>query len=153
MMKLINLNTWGGTHLDSLMEFIKSQRDQTDIFCFQEIYNSPKKTITPSGYCSNLLTKLSEILPDFDYFFSPQFHGRDFHSVVDYPLSQGLATFWKKRLSPKEKGEIFVFNSENEIIPIVGTNNMPACHFYVKNQNYKVYCIDSFTVTTTTFSL
>jgi endonuclease/exonuclease/phosphatase family metal-dependent hydrolase len=122
-MKLICLNAWGGIH-KNFFDFVKEQGKTVDIFCFQEIYESDRKTITPSGYRSNLLNEIAEILPEFDYIFSPQFSGRDFHFTVDYHLSQGLAIFWRNTLKPTSKGDIFIFGKINEITPIEGTNNI-----------------------------
>lgn len=138
-MKLICLNIWGGMH-DELFDFLKEKSKTVDIFCFQEVYDSDRKTITPSGYHSNLLNELIENLPDFNHIFSPQFSGRDFHFPVDYPLSQGLATFWKKSLTPIDKGEIFVYGKENQIDPVEGRNDIipPRNLQYIEFDNFIV---------------
>ncbi len=38
-MKLITLNTNGGRVFEPLMNFIKTHSSDTDIFCFQEVFN------------------------------------------------------------------------------------------------------------------
>ena len=37
-MKLVSLNTWGGKAYKPLIDFIKQQARDTDIFCFQEVW-------------------------------------------------------------------------------------------------------------------
>lgn len=123
-MKLICLNLWGGTLLNEVLNFIKNNSGNTDIFCFQEAYKSLENKRTPSNYQSNLIQKLSEILPDYNYHFSPQFHGRDFHFSVDYEISQGVATFWKNSLKPIDKGEIFIYGEENKFSEVPGKNQI-----------------------------
>ena len=123
-MKLICLNLWGGTLLDKILNFIKTNSKDTDIFCFQETYTSPKETRTPSDYQSNILEKISKTLPNYNYHFSPQFHYRDFHYSLDYPISQGLSTFWNNSLKPIGKGEVFIYGEENKYVEIPGKNQI-----------------------------
>ncbi len=123
-MKLICLNLWGGTLLDETLKFLEKQRAGTDIFCFQESYSSPKETRTPSNYQSNLLQKIEEILPEFNFHFSPQFHSRDFHFALDYPIYQGITIFWKKSLKHIEMGQIFIYGRENKFLEIPGKNQI-----------------------------
>lgn len=114
-MKLINLNAWGGRRRQLLLDFIDSRKEETDFFCFQEVFKSDRAVKNPNGSWSNLLEDFRNILVDFNFYFSPTFHGSDFDNKVDYPLSQGLATFWKKTLDVKQKGEIFVHRKEGDM--------------------------------------
>ena len=114
-MKLINLNIWGGKIHNPLIEFVRSNKDATDFFCFQEVYKSDRSVITPGKFRSNILGELEEILSDFDLLFSPLYHGRDFQAPVDYPLSHGSAIFWKKNHVPIDKGAVFVYRKENDV--------------------------------------
>lgn len=114
-MKLLCLNIWGGKTGEKLLEFIEKNSKDTDIFCFQEMFTSDRETLTPNGSKANILDDIKNVLNDFNYYFSPTYHNRDFQDVVSYPLSQGPATFWKKSLHLKEKGEIFTHNSENDV--------------------------------------
>ena len=43
-MKIISLNTFGGTYFNHLMEFAGEHAETTDVFCFQEMFY-PKYTI------------------------------------------------------------------------------------------------------------
>lgn len=124
-MKLIALNIWGGRAHDPLLKFIEANKNQTDIFCFQEVFKSDRSVKNPNGSWSNILAEIDELLNDFsakggpafgwNYYFAPTFHGTDFDNKVDYPLSQGQSTFWNKKLTIKEKGAIFVNRKENDM--------------------------------------
>lgn len=114
-MRLITLNIWGGRIHDPLIDFINKNKNQTDIFTFQEVFKSDRNVINPNGSLSNILAEIQNILTGFDYYFAPTFHGTDFENKVDYPLSHGQATFWNKKLKIKEKGEIFVNRKENDM--------------------------------------
>lgn len=114
-MRLITLNIWGGRLREPLLKFIEANKNQTDIFAFQEVFKSDRSVLNPNGSWSNILAEIQDILPDFDFYFSPIFHGTDFDNKVDYPLSHGQATFWNKKFSIKEKGEVFVNRSENDM--------------------------------------
>ena len=114
-MRLITLNIWGGKVYDPLLKFVDSNKDSVDFFCFQEVYKSDRSVITPGKFRSNILGELGKILVDFDSFFSPLYHGRDFFAPVDYPLSHGSAIFWKKNFKPIDKGAIFVYRKENDV--------------------------------------
>ena len=114
-MRLITLNIWGGRNHDPLLKFIEENRNQADIFCFQEVFKSDRNVLNPNSSWSNILEEIQNILPDFKYYFAPTFHGTDFNNKVDYPLSQGQSTFWNKKLAIKEKGAIFVNRRENDM--------------------------------------
>lgn len=139
-MKLMCLNIWGGQITKKLLEFIKENSREIDIFCFQEMFTSNRETFTPNGSKTNILEDIKNVLIDFDYYFSPTFHNRDFQYVVDYPLSQGPATLWKKSLSLKEKGEIFVHNSENDV-RFFEPNHIPN-----PPRNFQYFIFDKFLV-------
>lgn len=131
-MRLITLNIWGAKYHDLIMDFVKKHSGNTDVFCFQEVYKSDRSQKTPNGSWSNALGDLQKILPGFDFHFSPVFHNRDYDYEVDYPLSQGQVTFWRKNLTVKEKGEIFVHYKENERHFFEKENKMdpPRCFQY-----------------------
>lgn len=66
-MKLVSLNTWGGRVFEPLMEFIKSQAETTDIFCFQELYFSPFPHHKMFDIRPDLAWQIKKILPDFSF--------------------------------------------------------------------------------------
>lgn len=71
-MKLINLNVVCGGFYEPLMEFIKKHSADTQIFCFQEVFDNAKivssilKNPRP-----NLFSEIKEILTDFNGFHIP----------------------------------------------------------------------------------
>lgn len=66
-MKLINLNLQCGAKYDSLIEFLKKQSSEIDVFCFQEVTNH-LGAIRPvlKNARPDLFSDLQKILPDFN---------------------------------------------------------------------------------------
>ncbi|MDP2638198.1 MAG: endonuclease/exonuclease/phosphatase family protein [Candidatus Levybacteria bacterium] len=95
-MKLISLNIWGGKIYQPLLSFIEDQSKTTDIFCFQEILRSNSSISESSGYKTNVLSDLTNILKDFNGYFAKTFNGYDMVKLVDFNLDFGIAIFVKK---------------------------------------------------------
>ncbi|MSU75004.1 MAG: endonuclease/exonuclease/phosphatase family protein [Candidatus Magasanikbacteria bacterium] len=97
-MKLITLNLWGGRIREPLFHFIKNNQD-TDVFCFQEIYhNSPEKMSDnrrPPNL--NLYTDLQKLLPDHQSFFRPVIKN-----------IYGIGIFIKKEIPVIEEGALWI---------------------------------------------
>ncbi len=110
-MNLISLNTWGGTAgLTGLRDFLHRHKD-TDIFCFQEIWNGGEHMLgTKAGgvmlenKVCRLYQEIGKILTSHSGYFRPHFY--DFY---------GLAMFVKKNMSVTEEGEIFVHKDKGYI--------------------------------------
>ncbi len=102
-MKLITLNIWGGHVLAPLLEFIKAHQD-TDIFCFQEVYHdAPEKISTEERLvCLDIFAQLQKLLPNHEGFFRP---------VVNQVY--GIATFVKKHIDILEEGEVSIHHNPN----------------------------------------
>lgn len=117
-MKLVSLNTWGGKLFDPLIKFIEEKKDDTDIFCFQEVFMGDKAETDPHGVRLNLLSEVSQVLKSFQ----PLLHKAPERSLyfrdADLPVPCGVAAFvkhpipvenaggfltWKKNLIPEEK--------------------------------------------------
>lgn len=113
-MKLINLNIWTGKIHDPLIEFIKTKKNNTDIFCFQEISKSDRYVVSHGVY-SNMIEELQQLLPDFNYNFAPIGQGYDTKGAVDFPLLLGQATFIKKNLTIKNEGDVFVYRQRYDM--------------------------------------
>ncbi|MBI4049850.1 MAG: endonuclease/exonuclease/phosphatase family protein [Candidatus Doudnabacteria bacterium] len=98
-MKLVSLNILMGEVHEPFMEFVKSSRETTDIFCFQEVFDAPKASI---------LKELKAALSEFDAYFAPsmRWKGRDC----------GLGMFVRKEISIKSQGDFFVFGKFVKII-------------------------------------
>lgn len=115
-MQLITLNAWGGRLLKPLLTFIKDQSKDIDVFCFQEIYSSPeKKTIARDMY-SQVLEELTNVLEDYQVFYSAHLKNRDIDQNTSFHLSTGISTFIKKSIKLKENGEFYIYRSGFELI-------------------------------------
>lgn len=102
-MKLITLNIWGGHIHSPLIEFIKAHQD-TDIFCFQEVYhNAPERISTEDRKVSlNIFSELQELLPDHQAFFRP---------VVENVF--GIGMFIRNKMEILGEGEVTIHTNPN----------------------------------------
>lgn len=133
-MKLLTLNLWGGKVYDPLMKFIKAKNDQIDIFCFQEAFDSEKIT-SNDGIRANLLSELSRVLKDYNFYFSSAFDNYDYKEKVDFELHFGQAIFVKKALKILGDGELFVHGKKAEEYRVLSKNHLDYLDF-PKNLNY-----------------
>jgi endonuclease/exonuclease/phosphatase family metal-dependent hydrolase len=103
-MKLISLNTWGArAGLPLIKGFFEKYRD-ADVFCLQEIWQTKDLSIIEARdprLVPDLLEHIVSYLPEFNYFFRPQYRG-----------IYGLATFVRKTISVENEGELFVFKHQ-----------------------------------------
>lgn len=101
-MKLITLNTWGGRVGQPFVQFILDHKD-TDIFCFQEIYDKAEEVMDVHypEVDHSIFTRLKELLPKHNGFFRP---------VLEDVY--GIAIFIKKNISVLEEGEVFIHRNE-----------------------------------------
>lgn len=99
-MKLISLNTWGGRVFELLINFIKEQSQDTDIFCLQEIYDTPSGIKNHKDLIrANLLGELKKILFNFQIFYFPILFGYDDTArKVDFELSYGQLIAVRKNI-------------------------------------------------------
>jgi endonuclease/exonuclease/phosphatase family metal-dependent hydrolase len=100
-MKLICLNTAGGFVKDKLHDFITKRAADTDIFCFQEIFDNARVT-TLGDIDQDLYTTITKLLPDHMGYYAP--------SQDD---DEGLAIFVKPHLHRTEVGDVFVHRHRN----------------------------------------
>lgn len=64
-MKLLSLNIWGGRQFDVLIDYIQKHSHDVDVFCFQEVFDTPtENTIINEYYRANIFSELQAILPD-----------------------------------------------------------------------------------------
>lgn len=132
-MKLITLNTWGGRLFTPLAKFVTSHSKDTDIFCFQEVYDTSSSEIytrtkrSHPVYKKNLMTnahgaradgfsQLAKRLPRHRTFYNSSQDNTDFHGPIDFDLRFGLAMFVKKNINVLETGDIFVHKSLNQLV-------------------------------------
>lgn len=130
--KLETLNTWGGRIYEPLMDHVEREaRDGVDIFCFQEVCDTPEdrtycRPITDEHLSkavsdeyparADLYKQLKNRLPDFAGFYRSTQDGIDFTGPVDYELHFGLASFVRNRLPVQSEGDVFVFRDHNSQI-------------------------------------
>lgn len=71
-MKVISLNTWGGSAGEHILDFFREHRD-VDIFLLQEVYHhGTEKTLwREDDQRGELFTEIEESLPDHRGYFAP----------------------------------------------------------------------------------
>lgn len=113
-MKLISLNTWGGKYFEPLIDFIKHVAEDTDIFCFQEIYDTKSDIKQHKGIIrANLLHEIKSFLVDFNYFYFPTLFGFDDKAIpVNFDLSYGPAIFIKKEIEVNSQQDYFIYREK-----------------------------------------
>lgn len=132
-MKLISLNTWGGKLYPALIQFIKNNSKDTDVFCFQEVFNTPTQNFEHAGYRLNFYQEISRVLQNFEgYYASTQNHYVFLTGFVDFELSYGLAIFIKKNIKILEEGDFFVFRERNGADPQNLSYTLPRNVQYIK---------------------
>ncbi len=105
-MKLITLNTWAGRVKEPFEIFLKEHAGDTDIFCFQEIYNDlndeEEPSFNPKDKEGNrhILKEVDDILIDFDMYFCPVFEN-----------VYGIAIFLKKGFEVVASGEVMLYEN------------------------------------------
>lgn len=104
-MRLMTLNIWGGHIEKPLLDFIEVHQE-TDIFCFQEVYhNAPYKMCDDDigmQFSLNLFSKLQTLLPKHNAFFNPV--------IEDW---YGIGIFIKKEITVLEGGEVCIHSNPN----------------------------------------
>lgn len=114
-MQIISLNILGGEIYEPLLEFLKQSVPTTDFFCFQEVYDSPDGQLIADGARANILSDLTQTLPDFQLYYAPvqdDFHLPENPSRVSY----GLAIFAKKNIRIHSTGEVYIFRTKNSMV-------------------------------------
>jgi endonuclease/exonuclease/phosphatase family metal-dependent hydrolase len=107
-MKLITLNTWAGRVKEPFDAFLKQHASDTDIFCFQEIFNDLDDE-TPTNYYmghddgrKHILREIADILTSFDVYFCPV--ASDVY---------GIAIFLKKGMEIIASGEVMLYENKS----------------------------------------
>ncbi len=106
-MKLVSLNTWGGKVYKPLLKFVKEQSRDTDIFCFQEVFQSSESKFS-NGIKTDLYDDLKKILKGFRGYYAPTFTGYDTERRVDFDLTFGQATFVKENIKVVSEDVVFI---------------------------------------------
>lgn len=123
-MKLVSLNTWSGIAFDPLMDFVSEQGRDTDVFCFQEVFDTPTDRKTDGKYRVNLLSELRDRLSGHSVHFSPSDKGHLPNGTpVDYDLFWGLAMFLRMGLDHGEVHESYIYECSDNV-EIFGKRNL-----------------------------
>lgn len=133
-MKIISFNIWGGRYFDALMAFVREHAPTTDVFCFQEVLDSPIGPVVSSGSRANLYEELCGALPAFHAYFAPVQEFYDHTMTTVEPITAGSATFVRKEHSVLKTEEQLICGTRNGFIPgDYGTvpSNMFAVQFDV----------------------
>ncbi|MBI2064447.1 MAG: hypothetical protein HYT62_00115 [Candidatus Yanofskybacteria bacterium] len=105
-MKLISLNIWGGKLYEPLMEFISKTREDTDIFCFQELFFGDRPGKDVNGARANIAKEIEGALPEFNIY--PYLAPKESSFIGKRTLSPiGQAIFSRKSLSVTDKGGFY----------------------------------------------
>lgn len=114
-MKLISLNTWGGKIYQPLINFIKQHSEDTDIFCFQEVYNTTSGMKAHKEILANLLDEIKKILPVFQFFYSTETSGFDpTPKTVNFHLTAGKTIFIKNHIRVNASEDILLYGNREE---------------------------------------
>ena len=107
-MTIISLNTWGGRVHETFVAFLEKHRSTTDIFCFQEVDDSPPEHLKDNeGARLNLFSELKEVLSDHIGFFAPQVPGIGMATFVRKTIAVANASF-STVLATEEMTEKFI---------------------------------------------
>jgi len=103
-MKLICLNIWAGVLRRRLINFLKANREDIDIFCLQEVWSNRNRSQFPIVFkgalkllSPNILGSIQKALLDFDLYFAPTNSGMI-----------GPAIFIKNSITIERAGDMFV---------------------------------------------
>ncbi len=128
-MKLICLNTGGGFVKKALHEFIAKHATDTDIFCFQEVFENADVN-SLGDIDQNLYTTISDLLPSYIGYYAPA-----------QDNDEGIAMFVKVSLKLHDVGNVFVHRSHNAMEDdnrkTLG-RNIQFIHFTQNNEDYTI---------------
>lgn len=114
-MRIISLNIWGGRIFEPLLDFIKAHRADTDIFCFQEVFDTDTDKEWHERTRVDIYKQLKTVLDDFQSFYAPAQDNVTIEGKVDFPVSYGLAIFVRKNIAIDNWGDTFVFQKKNSL--------------------------------------
>lgn len=95
-----------------LFLYLKDQAQDTDIFCFQEVFSSAAGPLDFKGARCRLFSELRELLTGFEGYFSPAYGGWIDMQKVGFEIFEGQAIFVKNSFSVKDVGATFIFGQQ-----------------------------------------
>lgn len=148
-MRLITLNTWANRVHDPLIDFVKREASQTDVFCFQEVYHTTSDRVhtTDSQHeRADGLQQLQNALgSDFNSYYATVQSGVHGEGRANFHLEYGNATFIKKVHTVIDEQSVFVYRSAEDtaLIPALGKPRRPIAT-KLKSADGKVYVVINF---------
>jgi endonuclease/exonuclease/phosphatase family metal-dependent hydrolase len=102
-LRIVSLNLWGGQAFEPLLDFVRQQATDADLFCFQEMLDAPELVPLACGFRTTLYRGLAEALPDFAGTFDP---------VVawDQPTEEGRSLRVPFGLTTFARGSLLILN-------------------------------------------
>ena len=143
-MKLLSLNIWCGKVYGPLMDYIRKQAKDTDIFCFQEVLNTPTDNASTRDFRANIYAELEKILPDFVGYFSAEQDGVDPIGNVNFPITFGKAMFIRKSLDVEKVDDVFVYRERNGRVNDDNTTHPASLQYTVINRDGTTYTVAHF---------
>jgi endonuclease/exonuclease/phosphatase family metal-dependent hydrolase len=110
-MKIMTLNTWGGRLYEPQVEFLKRHKLNTDIFCFQEVYNGESKISNVKGAVTDMFSEYQNILSDFQGIHSES-RKNDFEGTQ---VSYGISIFYKNNMLINDIGTFEIFKQDEKV--------------------------------------
>jgi len=107
---IVSLNTWGGKLLRPLLDYIADGGRNTDVFCFQEVYDSARDRCLPNGASSQLLRQIAGVLPNYVPVFAPSTERDIVLEGASLPVRYGLATFVRNEYSIRHVSTTIIFD-------------------------------------------
>lgn len=142
-MKLVSLNIWGGEIFRPLMDFIKEQSRTTDIFCFQETFQSDSSVEISSHIRTNIFNDIKSVLKDFNGYFAKTFSRYDLTKIVDFDLRFGIAIFVNKTIAVNLYEENFIHKVDGGYIDRGGysetSRKIQSIQFKKENKLFNIY--------------
>ncbi len=143
-MRLICLNLWGGRRYEALKGFLEKMSAETDIFCFQEVFQSEKVFLEgKEGRRLDLIERLAEILPAFDYCYAPTHTANNKSAGAGSGVTIGNAIFYRKDLRLTESGAFFAAGSLGEAGSI-GTDEVGLLQYAVFKTESGAFTVGNF---------
>lgn len=104
------------------MKFINDHSQDTDIFCFQEVFKTTSNIKESAGKRVNIYDEILRILTDHQGYFAPSLDNyivvsRSQVNSTNFNLSYGLAFFIKNKVKVEAAGDFFVYRDRNSFNP------------------------------------
>ncbi len=113
MLQIYSQNIWGGQVFGPLCKQLLQFRDQTHLFCFQEVLASSEVTQPYTSIRTNLFAELQHLLPDYEPLFCNLQSNFDPDGELTAAVNFGQAIFVHRSLELQSYFKRFIFRSEN----------------------------------------